>query len=106
MRSPHPSTDPSVALTPVQLAVFRACVEHTNASFAPISAESWWRAEPPFRGRRATFQTHLRRLAAAGLLTRPVGSDRGFVLALAGERLAARLLQNQSTSCDVAAPIS
>lgn len=94
MPSPHRSIDSSIALTPVQLAVFRACIEHANASFASITSEAWWRAAPPFHGHRATFQTHLRRLADAGLLTRPIGSDRGFVLTLAGERLATRLLQS------------
>ena len=77
-----------VRLSAVQLAVFAACVIHTRESFLPITPEIWWRAEPPFHGRRATFASHLRALLDAGILTRRADVRASYELTLRGEALA------------------
>lgn len=88
-RTPSPSSRHD--LTPVQTAVFLACVQHRYSTFAPLTPSAWWRAEAPFRGGRAVFGTHLRALASAGFLTRRSGRDAAYDLTLRGERLAAKL---------------
>lgn len=77
-----------VALTPVQMAVFAACVAHTRSSFAPIEPTIWWRAPEPFKAGAASFAAHLRELADARLLARRVGTAARYDLTLAGENLA------------------
>ena len=76
-------------LTPVQLAVFVACTEHTLCSFAAITPAIWWRGEDPFGGSRAAFATHLRALARAGILSRREGPEAAYDFTRRGERLAA-----------------
>jgi hypothetical protein len=87
----HASVAQSFGMTPVQLAVFVACVEHADCAFAPISPTAWWRAEDPFRGSRAAFATHLRALARAGILSRREGPKAAYDVTRRGERLAAAL---------------
>lgn len=76
-------------LTQVQLAVFRACVDHASHSFSPVTPDAWWRAEPPFRGGRSTFAAHLRALSRRGLLVRTATGRASYELSLRGEELAA-----------------
>jgi hypothetical protein len=57
----------------VELAVFRACVAHSQSSFKPITPECWWRAPSPFMGSRAAFRRHLRSLERKGYLRRRGG---------------------------------